>query len=373
MPELLPPNQDEIEVSLFGPGYGECVLVHMGDQEWLIVDSCIGNDKTPAALDYLRRIGTDPAEAVRLVVATHWHDDHIRGLGALFRACQAAHFSCSDALKLEEFLSLVRLMKERTMLEGSGVEEFNEVLDLLEERKKRGMRVGTPVWAVADRTIWNEPGRRIPCSVLALSPSDETITKSRVYLSGLFPQRRTGKNRVAVRDPNELAVVLSVKVADYSILLGSDLPETSDPGTGWSVIVESHGTGGEKASVFKIPHHGSQNADNPEVWREMLIESPFAILTPFVKGRTKLPKETDAERICQRTDKAYITARPQDREIKGRPREVERTIKETVIKIREVPSATGQVRLRKDLGSSSVDEWTVGLFGTATPLQTIRA
>lgn len=41
-----PPAADEIEFSLFGPGYGEAVAVHLGDGTWLLIDSCIDPDST---------------------------------------------------------------------------------------------------------------------------------------------------------------------------------------------------------------------------------------------------------------------------------------------------------------------------------------
>ena len=69
--ELTGPRPDEIEVSLLGPGYGESVVVHLGDGEWMVVDSCTGRDGEPAALKYLDRIGVDPGSAVRMIVATH--------------------------------------------------------------------------------------------------------------------------------------------------------------------------------------------------------------------------------------------------------------------------------------------------------------
>ena len=33
-----PPAPDELEVSLFGRGVGECAVVHLGSGEWLVVD-----------------------------------------------------------------------------------------------------------------------------------------------------------------------------------------------------------------------------------------------------------------------------------------------------------------------------------------------
>lgn len=73
-----------MEVSLFGPGYGECVVLHLGHGEWVIIDSCISAAASdPAPIHYLASIGVDPDLEVGLVVATHWHDDHIRGMERL--------------------------------------------------------------------------------------------------------------------------------------------------------------------------------------------------------------------------------------------------------------------------------------------------
>ena len=62
------PELDVIEVSLFGPGYGECVVLHLGAGEWVIVDSCLDHRTgQPATLVYLSSLGIDPAVAVKVV------------------------------------------------------------------------------------------------------------------------------------------------------------------------------------------------------------------------------------------------------------------------------------------------------------------
>ena len=60
-----PPCHDELEVSIFGPGIGESVVVHLGYGDWIVVDSCLNpRTRLPAALEYplptpkdLRRLG----------------------------------------------------------------------------------------------------------------------------------------------------------------------------------------------------------------------------------------------------------------------------------------------------------------------------
>lgn len=98
-----PPQPHEIEISLFGPGYGECIVAHLGAGEWMIVDSCIDKSARPAALEYLRTIGVNASQHVKWVLATHWHDDHIRGLSDIVSECESAEFACSMALRNKEF------------------------------------------------------------------------------------------------------------------------------------------------------------------------------------------------------------------------------------------------------------------------------
>ena len=52
------PPSDVVEVSLIGPGYGESIVVHIGDGEWIIVDSCLEENSQlqSSAIAYLNKI-----------------------------------------------------------------------------------------------------------------------------------------------------------------------------------------------------------------------------------------------------------------------------------------------------------------------------
>ena len=89
------PQPDEIEVSLFGPGFGECIVIHYGDGRWLVVDSCVDDGK-PVALTYFQKIGVDPAAAVSHFVISHFDNDHIGGATELYSACSAAQIVSGD-------------------------------------------------------------------------------------------------------------------------------------------------------------------------------------------------------------------------------------------------------------------------------------
>lgn len=106
------PENDELEITLFGSGYGESVVVHIGDGKWIIVDSSINRDtRKPAALEYLEGIDVDVSSQVKGVVVTHWHDDHIRGISEIAKKCSSAKFCISAALmcsqQKDKFLKLV--------------------------------------------------------------------------------------------------------------------------------------------------------------------------------------------------------------------------------------------------------------------------
>src|SRR6266545_2127970 len=103
---LTPPAADEFEVSVLGPGYGECIVVHLGHGEWLINDSCVDRNRRAAGLSYLDTLGVDVTQAVKVVVASHWDDDHVRGLGEVVDKCSQALFVCSNALGSDIFLQL---------------------------------------------------------------------------------------------------------------------------------------------------------------------------------------------------------------------------------------------------------------------------
>jgi len=45
------PAKDEIDVVVVGPGFGESILLHIGDGDWIVVDSCLDSYAgRPAAL-----------------------------------------------------------------------------------------------------------------------------------------------------------------------------------------------------------------------------------------------------------------------------------------------------------------------------------
>ena len=351
----VPPEHNVMEVTLVGPGYGECIILHIGNGSWVIVDSCIGVDSRPAALAYFHDMGLNPSEVVRLIVATHWHDDHIRGLGELVEVCDDAIFCCASALRTQEFLTVMDAIASRPMSQvGSGMQELYKVRLFLEERSSK------PVFAIANRRIFSRDG----CEVWALSPFDKEVDSFLQGIDRLRPQERETKRRTPTLTPNKVAVVLLIKIGNTAVLLGADLE-----GRGWLEILDAPERPSCKASFFKVPHHGSQNAHEDRVWNEMLHSDAIAALTPWRRGGRSLPTESDVKRILSFTRKAYATTLrdiPSRRPARNRNRTVVKTIQEVSKRISRIAQPPGMIRLRREFGSQT--DWNIETFGSAGQL-----
>ncbi|MEN8180192.1 MAG: MBL fold metallo-hydrolase [Pseudomonadota bacterium] len=347
MTDIEAPSSTELEVSLFGPGFGESILIHLGANSWIIVDSCItGTSDLPAPIAYLRSIGVDPSSSVKVIVATHWHDDHIRGLSTIVDHCHEAEFCCSMALSRQEFISnATKFEVNNTIVGGSGAREIVKVLNSLNGK--------SPKRAIAGMLLKSFPGSDLGhncnAELWALSPSDKQIDQFLSDIGSLSPSVKQTRFRLSSEKQNNGSLVLWLNVGDIKILLGGDLEETTDQDTGWTVVLSSEGREGNRANIFKIPHHGSITGYSSDVWEHMVCESPIAILTPFNRGSKKLPDKDDAKRILCHTDDAFSTSNHSNKRNKPRDKIVDKMIKETVGKIRPVQVSSGRITIRRNL------------------------
>jgi len=340
-----PPRPNEFEISLLGPGFGESVVIHIGDNQWIVVDSCLNVSRdSPASLEYFNELGVDVAKQVKLVVATHWDDDHIRGLSDILAAADSATFACSQALRCEEFFKVVFSGDDAKFIEDtSNVKEFSEIIKILQSRAK-GRYAASPVWASNTKTLYSTTTPR-PTVVTALSPSDHTITDSQVHFAKLLPKTGTPLRRVPSQIPNNLSVVLLVHNDMNSFLLGGDLQTVADPYRGWNAILSCQLRPQRSSGVIKIAHHGSHNGDHDGIWESLVDRDGVGMIAPFVNGSVQLPKETDLERLRAKTANLYCTAYPPTKNPPKR-KIVDLTLSETTRSRRAIRDRPGHIRIR---------------------------
>jgi hypothetical protein len=349
------PPADVVEVSIFGPGKGESIVVHLGNNRWIIVDSCKnqrlqGKVRTVSPLSYLDQIGVDVTTSVELVVATHAHDDHFAGIAEVFDKCESAKFVCSRAITTAEFAALTQVDRQvLSELKPRAYAEYSQVFKTVRERSGSGPGFRPLKWAYENRQLLDDGGQN-GASVIALSPSDEAFNRSMEALASALPTPGSTRKAILV-DPNELAVALWIEVSDKAAILGADLL-TGPDGCGWIAVLASFNPA-LKASLFKVSHHGSITGHHDGIWDQLLEDSPVALLAPFRGGNVSLPTPTDVDRIIGLTSKAYITARP---EIPSAPAAVRReaaALGPLASNPREVWGRVGHVRARSQIGDPS--------------------
>jgi hypothetical protein len=340
-----------LEVSVFGGGFGECICLHLADGVWCVIDSCLDPATgEPASLVYLRSLGVDPAIAVKLIVVTHWDDDHIRGISEVVRVCADATVACSLALTRDDFLQLVMEEEQNAGGTGTGVDELRSVLRLSNGRR---------VWAKNNTPLYPRPRRDGP-SVVALSPSEGAVERGIMELAEKAHDRPRAVARKfrAPEESNGASVVAFAESNDTGVLLGADLEASTNPETGWDAVI-AEAAPPTQAALVKVPHHGSDDAHHAEMWEKLVEAGAVALVTPFTNGSVQRPTPEDIQRLCDLGIRLYATALP--RLTKARlPRDVERVVQRAhggaVVEVR----GWGHVRARRNVGQG---HWQVELDG----------
>ncbi len=349
------PSIDELEITVFGPGFGEAIAVHVGSGNWLLVDSCIyPNTKLPASQTYLQAIGVQQNQ-VKTIVASHWHDDHVRGISALASYYAEAEFFFSAALNNSEaavFLSAFNEKNAPGLSRGA-----NELYKAITQRDKV-----IPVMQRTSILEINSNGRSV--RVFAMSPVPAAFAQSIAHFAQYLPNRNGGSpiNHAPELKPNLEAVVIHIDFDGDAALLGSDLEDHHS--CGWTAVVSDTWSGSKMpCSAYKVAHHGSHTGEHPQIWAKLLTQNPTSCMTPFNHGNVKLPTDDDKTRIKGKSQNAYIssgaTRRPEmDSAILKR-------LGDICNKLSKVNSGFGAVRLRKAINEQS---WRAELFGNACSL-----
>ena len=342
-----PPAGDELELSLFGPGVGECAVVHLGGGRWCVVDSCRDSDGAPVAASYLRSLGVALKTQVVLVVVSHWHDDHISGVADLLQEADGASFVCSAALNCKEFAAFIAAGRSAMLVEqSSGVAEMHRALRIQGTRRGSAGLAGPDHWAAQGTSLFkaNSP---LSVELIALSPSAQSITDTKHALGNLIPKPGQVTRRFPSPAPNQLATVLRLETEPANLLLGADLETGTNALRGWRAVIGYANNRPKCLShAYKVAHHGSANGDCDGIWSDLLAANPVAVLSPYARGKRVLPSGSDVSRLIERTNHVYCTAWPARTRPPRRHNSVERTMRECTIERHAIRRTPGQVRIR---------------------------
>jgi len=251
--QLTLPDSDCAEISLFGPGIGECIVLHFGEGRWFIIDSCLNPEtKQPIALEYLTSLGVDVEKQVAGILITHWHSDHIEGACTLLKECKNAKLHHSFALSSSEALQLAALYRRDVFANtDKDIREFSSIIQFLFETKDRARL--DPV--KAQHTFFDYRAG-IATRMIAMSPSGAAVTQAIANLVNIKPKNGSTRTRNIVKQSENLnAVAIHFTFGAFSAVLGSDLEVTSNNQTGWSAVFDSNIASNlslSPSSLFKV-------------------------------------------------------------------------------------------------------------------------
>ena len=185
---------------------------------------------------------------------------------------------------------------------------------------------------------------------------------SQLELSELIKSYRPSKRSIPEKSANEKSIVLLLKYKEYSTLLGADLEVNYIDDEGWHDIVNNSQVPMKKSLVYKIPHHGSENGYDKDIFETLVENNAYLKLSPWNRNK-KLPQPEMIDVYKGHTDKLYITSAIKfPNKQKNRPKSEEKLINLFSKKVSEVKFDYGIIRTRHNLINDSI---TLDLDGNA--------
>ncbi len=254
---------DLLYMFVFGPGYGESIVLRIPPDDWLIIDSLrcqtSDEDSNPA----LALLDLHDA-TIAGIALTHPHTDHARGLIDLLERRRPGspvglanvHLAPNERWRVSQDASV-------TLDTGAVAAALNRIDHIWKHEP-------SSKWLLAEGTR-----RKIgAATVQVLSPPSDAKRQ---------------------QDPNRLSSAMLVKWDACRILLGADLPSV-----GWKAVTNRASSAAELAEshALKVSHHGSDKAQHATAIGSPPPRDRVCVTTPFNRGR-QLPSYADGHGIDQ--------------------------------------------------------------------------
>ncbi len=345
-----------------GRGFGESVVLHLGDGRWVVIDSLLNEAGRAAPLEYLEAIGVDVERSLELVLITHWHADHIGGVSQLLERSPTAKLALPASFDIDKFSEFMSATLKAKNLTAQQLGELAKVGALFADRRRP-----PPMYTSGVKPLVALPGRAAShgqdVALTALSPSDRDQQYFYQRLTGLRAGKGAARPMAFKENDNSVATWLALG-AD-AVLLGADLETVRAADRGWLAVLNSTLRPDGVASVYKVAHHGSRTGHHDRIWSELLVTDPLVIVAPWSPSDA-LPKAEDKKRILRLAPRSYITAPVATRKYQAQAGE-DKTLASLGIKVSGTNRLVGAVRLRKPINSPA-SAWHIELINGATHL-----
>lgn len=262
--------EDELfYIVVFGPGYGESIVLRSPDNQWIVVDSCKGKNHVPAI-----KLLKDNDAAWTCAILTHLHQDHASKFDEVIDQPGGGKVGFADPADVE--------------IEGCDSDDDVEYSVSL--RLKAAYDSILAHWKREPESRWDmRRGDREdvgPVSISVLHPDHAALAKWR-------------------HDANRTSTPVWVEWEGFCALLGADLPAIE-----WDALPDDL-ISLEQHAFLKVPHHGSLGSISERFAANG--RARFWVITPYSQ-KGKLPRFEDGrgvERALEYVDKVYLTSLPE--------------------------------------------------------------
>lgn len=281
-----------LALAVFGMGLGESILLRFetdGEVRWAVVDSArkkLKDGSVNPALEVLRSAGAHPS----LVVLTHPHRDHSKGMADLVRrAAPGARVGCVEPLMEDKDELTAMVLNDDRLANDIGQATLAHAAIFTAWREGRAQRLAVETEAQRFDFCGWEVAVLHPPRALTKQASDDV---------------RQGGNP----NLNDISAALSVTRGQVTFLLAGDGERAT-----WE-NVEAHIDPGHLrgAHPLKVPHHGSLPALHPVMVDPTRPEAREQAVTPFPMSGTlpRLDPHGGAERLIDAGGSLRLTAMP---------------------------------------------------------------
>lgn len=350
--EITPPKTDEVELTFFGPGFGESIVVHIPGIGWGIIDSCEFGPVTERFVPPLKYLICQGVNRLAFIVLTHPHADHFKGmeqivdhyLGRIDRVCR---YAGDGARELGAYLT------DRNIKGSPGAKSLSYVLKAFKkavDNHAESRRLGAMTQIIPRKQV-SVNGATIEVDVRSLSPSAEDEQFYVDILRAASPQLTGRITEIPEREHNLIASAIWISAGDVVVILGSDVEKGRSRSSGWRGIVGSVDAPDLSVKALKVPHHGSPSAYYKQAWEQHCGGKKItSVVTPFIRGKQPRPSEGDIERIKNSSSHVGLTSQVRYvRALDVYDRVVARRLAEKKWKVIQTPEECGMITVRYDL------------------------
>lgn len=282
-------------VHVFGPGFGECVVLELPDGHIGIVDFFQFGSATPLKDHIARRFAEMP---VAFLALTHPHADHCSGLEAFLGSTAIERFWLFHGFALA---SVVKYFDAATRLERSAAIDAalatrstsvgQEILQLRQHLKTLLRRQEVRLASL-------EPSRKEKLcggevTVEFITPSSQQAFLYDVQLSEWLQKSVADGAAAADSLPlrvnhNQVSGALLVRYGKTRLVLMSDAEQPL-----WRDYRASiKGRTPKQIQFIKVSHHGSETGFDDKLYRRGFdVSGAIAVVTPFSRLRDPLPRK----------------------------------------------------------------------------------